>query len=43
MSASAPQISSPAACEQGAADFNSELHARPSMYFTGPAIVEHVA
>lgn len=25
------------------ADFNAELHARPSIYFTGPAIVEHVA
>ncbi|WP_245426066.1 DUF3422 family protein, partial [Rhizobium sp. J15] len=24
-------------------DFNAELHARPSIYFVGPAIVEHVA
>lgn len=24
-------------------DFNAELHARPSIYFTGPAFVEHVA
>lgn len=24
-------------------DFNSELHARPSIYFTGPALVEHLA
>lgn len=24
-------------------DFNSELHARPSIYFEGPAFVEHVA
>ncbi|NLS00485.1 DUF3422 domain-containing protein [Rhizobium sp. P38BS-XIX] len=24
-------------------DFNSELHARPSIYFSGPAIVEHIA
>ncbi|MDL2409008.1 DUF3422 domain-containing protein [Rhizobium calliandrae] len=24
-------------------DFNAELHARPSIYFTGPAYVEHVA
>ncbi len=24
-------------------DFNAELHARPSIYFAGPAIVEHVA
>ncbi|MFS8055891.1 MULTISPECIES: DUF3422 domain-containing protein [Rhizobium] len=26
-----------------AADFNAELHARPSIYFDGPAIVEHIA
>ncbi|MFJ6324255.1 MULTISPECIES: DUF3422 domain-containing protein [unclassified Rhizobium] len=26
-----------------ALDFNSELHARPSIYFSGPAIVEHIA
>lgn len=25
------------------ADFNSELHARPSIYFEGPAFVEHLA
>ncbi|WP_037152696.1 DUF3422 domain-containing protein [Rhizobium freirei] len=25
------------------ADFNAELHARPSIYFTGPAYVEHIA
>lgn len=24
-------------------DFNAELHARPSIYFTGPAFVEHIA
>lgn len=24
-------------------DFNAELHARPSMHFDGPAIIEHVA
>ncbi|MBB4117053.1 putative membrane-anchored protein [Rhizobium sp. BK226] len=24
-------------------DFNAELHARPSIYFAGPAIVEHIA
>jgi len=24
-------------------DFNAELHARPSIYFSGPALVEHVA
>ncbi|TIX90790.1 DUF3422 domain-containing protein [Rhizobium sp. P44RR-XXIV] len=24
-------------------DFNSELHARPSIYFSGPALVEHIA
>ncbi|MBD9524470.1 DUF3422 domain-containing protein [Ensifer sp. ENS02] len=24
-------------------DFNAELHARPSIYFTGPALVEHAA
>ncbi|KWV48675.1 hypothetical protein AS026_11900 [Rhizobium altiplani] len=24
-------------------DFNAELHARPSLYFSGPALVEHVA
>lgn len=24
-------------------DFNSELHARPSIYFEGPSLVEHVA
>jgi uncharacterized membrane-anchored protein len=24
-------------------DFNAELHARPSIYFSGPAFVEHVA
>ncbi|MBD9497873.1 MULTISPECIES: DUF3422 domain-containing protein [unclassified Ensifer] len=24
-------------------DFNAELHARPSIYFTGPSLVEHVA
>lgn len=24
-------------------DFNAELHARPSVYFTGPAYVEHIA
>ncbi|WP_105405437.1 MULTISPECIES: DUF3422 domain-containing protein [Neorhizobium] len=42
-SASTPQVSSPAIFEQKTVDFNSELHARPSIYFTGPAIVEHVA
>ncbi len=26
-----------------ALDFNSELHARPSIYFSGPAMVEHIA
>ncbi|WP_152094006.1 DUF3422 domain-containing protein [Rhizobium dioscoreae] len=26
-----------------AVDFNSELHARPSIYFSGPALVEHIA
>ncbi|WP_457662651.1 DUF3422 domain-containing protein [Sinorhizobium medicae] len=25
------------------ADFNAELHARPSIYFSGPALVEHVS
>ncbi len=24
-------------------DFNAELHARPSIYFVGPALVEHIA
>jgi uncharacterized membrane-anchored protein len=24
-------------------DFNAELHARPSIYFTGPAVIEHAA
>jgi hypothetical protein len=24
-------------------DFNAELHARPSIYFSGPAFVEHIA
>lgn len=24
-------------------DFNAELHARPSIYFSGPALVEHIA
>lgn len=24
-------------------DYNAELHARPSIYFTGPAFVEHIA
>ncbi|NMG41452.1 DUF3422 family protein [Chelativorans sp. ZYF759] len=25
------------------ANFNAELHARPSLYFSGPALVEHIA
>ncbi|WP_434734708.1 DUF3422 domain-containing protein (plasmid) [Rhizobium sp. YTUHZ044] len=42
-SASAQQVASPATVGLQTADFNSELHARPSIYFTGPAIVEHIA
>ncbi|TCU34847.1 uncharacterized protein DUF3422 [Rhizobium azibense] len=38
----APRVSSPAACKPETADFNSELHARQSIYFDGPAIVEQV-
>ncbi|AYG71033.1 MULTISPECIES: DUF3422 domain-containing protein [unclassified Rhizobium] len=37
------RISRPTAFKQRTADFNSELHARPSIYFNGPAIVEQVA
>ncbi|WP_259668462.1 DUF3422 domain-containing protein [Rhizobium lentis] len=40
---STQHVSSPAAVQSETADFNSELHARPSIYFTGPAIVEHIA
>ncbi|EJC75307.1 DUF3422 domain-containing protein [Rhizobium hidalgonense] len=36
-------VSSPATVGPRTEDFNSELHARPSIYFNGPAIVEHVA
>ncbi|EJC83777.1 uncharacterized membrane-anchored protein [Rhizobium leguminosarum bv. trifolii WSM2297] len=42
-SASTQYVSNPATGGSQTADFNSELHARPSIYFTGPAIVEHVA
>uniref|UniRef100_UPI0031010364 DUF3422 domain-containing protein n=1 Tax=Neorhizobium sp. EC2-8 TaxID=3129230 RepID=UPI0031010364 len=42
-SGSAPHITGPATSKPETADFNSELHARPSIYFNGPAIVEHVA
>ncbi|PDS40300.1 hypothetical protein CO665_02455 [Rhizobium anhuiense] len=42
-SVSTQHVSSPATVRPETADFNSELHARPSIYFTGPAIVEHVA
>ncbi|AYG70233.1 MULTISPECIES: DUF3422 domain-containing protein [unclassified Rhizobium] len=43
VSASKPPVFSSAAILQKSADFNSELHARPSIYFNGPAIVEHLA
>ncbi|MBB4234724.1 DUF3422 domain-containing protein [Rhizobium esperanzae] len=42
-SASKQEVSCSASCNPESADFNSELHARPSIYFDGPAIVEHVA
>ncbi len=42
-SASAQEVSGSTTCKPETADFNSELHARPSIYFDGPAIVEHVA
>lgn len=29
--------------DQMSENFNSELHARPSIYFNGPALVEHIA
>lgn len=41
--ASTLHVSSPPPFKLETADFNSELHARPSIYFTGPAIVEHIA
>ncbi|MGN6773708.1 DUF3422 domain-containing protein [Rhizobium sp.] len=43
MSALTPDVCRPATSKPQPADFNSELHARPSIYFNGPAIVEHLA
>ncbi|MFS8146218.1 DUF3422 domain-containing protein [Rhizobium sp. BR 249] len=43
MSGPTPPVSGPTDFGPQPGDFNSELHARPSIYFIGPAIVEHVA